>query len=274
MPLFEDDDDRRWFLAVVAAAGERAEVCIYCYALMPNHYHLLLHGAGAAVAKFAQLVKFNYSQRFNRLAMGKGHVFQPRNNTKPFRSPGLALFESAYIHLNPQTDGWAERARNELWTSREYYARPETAPPWLDVGSILELRESISPRHANYDEYVDAVAEARAGLDIEIPDPSEVPPELVREVERTSRLIEVALSTMIPVGPHRDRMRRRLAYYKLVAIDRNPEVLVAAALGWRGRYVIYRARKQVRAAARIVQQHPVLRALFARVSSIPAGPAV
>jgi REP element-mobilizing transposase RayT len=41
-PIFRDDADRRHFLEAVAEMVRRFRVCLHCFVLMDNHYHLLL----------------------------------------------------------------------------------------------------------------------------------------------------------------------------------------------------------------------------------------
>jgi REP element-mobilizing transposase RayT len=41
-PIFDDDEDRKAWLEVLAAALNRFQASAYAYCLMSNHYHVVL----------------------------------------------------------------------------------------------------------------------------------------------------------------------------------------------------------------------------------------
>lgn len=96
----------------IAQTGEKL-VDVLCYAIMPNHYHLLLrerkengirnfiHKCNTAIAKYINI-------KNNRL----GPLFESRFNAKHVDKNEYLLHLSLYIHLNPldfiNGKGWRE----------------------------------------------------------------------------------------------------------------------------------------------------------------------
>jgi len=106
--IFKDDDDRDDFLERLGTliAGSRTR-CL-AWALMPNHFHLLLKTGNLPVSDLMRRLLTGYVVRFNRRHHRRGHLFQNR-----FKSilcqEDLYLKELVrYIHLNPLRAGVVE----------------------------------------------------------------------------------------------------------------------------------------------------------------------
>jgi len=100
--IFEDRRDHEHFLELLAELPERYGVEIHAYALMGNHYHLLIRTPGANASAAMQWVNVSYSLWFNRRRGRVGHVFQGRFGSTLLDGEGAwVLNASAYIHLNP-----------------------------------------------------------------------------------------------------------------------------------------------------------------------------
>jgi putative transposase len=129
-------------------ADERPEeslVHVLAYALMPNHFHLVVKETGEGnISKFMSKVMTAYSMYFNTVNHRSGPLF-----TRPFRSKHINDDEYlrwvlSYVHLNPldiyqnnwensclaDTEGASQFLREYRYGSfRDYYVdrRPESA---------------------------------------------------------------------------------------------------------------------------------------------------
>src|SRR5260221_5630132 len=64
--IFRSPADSRHFLQLLAQLPTRFGLLIHCYALMPNHYHLLVQTPQANLSQAVQWLNVSYSVWFNR----------------------------------------------------------------------------------------------------------------------------------------------------------------------------------------------------------------
>ena len=88
--IFEDDEDRRTLLAVLAQATARFEAKVLAYCLMDNHYHFVIHTRRANLSRLMQQLNGVYTQAYNRRHSKVRHLFQGR-----FK--GILVDENAYL---------------------------------------------------------------------------------------------------------------------------------------------------------------------------------
>lgn len=88
------------FLASMHEITLRSGWHLYTYALMPNHFHLMLRTPRANLARGMHLLLSGFALRFNGIRDEQGHVFQGRYQAKRMPSTVSAgrLFD--YINLN------------------------------------------------------------------------------------------------------------------------------------------------------------------------------
>jgi REP element-mobilizing transposase RayT len=73
---------------------------VYAFAIMPNHFHLMIRAPRANLSRGMHLLLSAFSLRFNGYREEHGHVFQGRYQAKRV-PPGMdALRVMDYIHLN------------------------------------------------------------------------------------------------------------------------------------------------------------------------------
>jgi putative transposase len=163
--IFETERDHKHFLELLEAMGARYGVQIHAYALMGNHYHLLIQTPLANASAAIQWLNVSYSVWFNRRRGRVGHVFQGRFASVLIDGEGSwALSASIYIHLNPirtKAEGLGKasnraeamgltpidsdvvkrrlkKLRAFRWSSYGAYAGYGLAPEWLTTGVLLE----------------------------------------------------------------------------------------------------------------------------------------
>ena len=86
--LFEDAGDYEAFERVLAEAREREAMRVCAYALMPNHFHLVLWPRKDwDLSRFMQWLAMTHTQRWHahRHSVGHGHLYQSRFKSFPIQ---------------------------------------------------------------------------------------------------------------------------------------------------------------------------------------------
>ena len=77
-PIFDDDEDRKTWLEVLASALDRFQASTYAYCLMGNHYHVVLQTHRPNLSRLMRHLNGVYTQHYNRRHRKVGHLFQGR----------------------------------------------------------------------------------------------------------------------------------------------------------------------------------------------------
>lgn len=126
-PIFETPNAARAFEACLFEACERFELLLRAYALMLNHFHLLLETPRANLIKAMHWLDSTFATRFNRFRNERGHVFQGRYGCV-LVEPGRHLLRTVnYIHLNPVKAKVVTAAElpGYRWSSYWHFRRPD-----------------------------------------------------------------------------------------------------------------------------------------------------
>jgi len=140
--IFRDDTDCQRYLQLLKACKTKWEFDLFCYALMPNHVHLLLrptvsHGT---TSRILHNLQFRYAKYFNARHQRVGHVFQERFHTSTIEKDSYLLVASRYIHLNPVRASLCRTAREYPWTSFRAYVDSSGDPlNLIDTKLILSM---------------------------------------------------------------------------------------------------------------------------------------
>jgi putative transposase len=109
------------------------KVELLAYALMPNHFHLLIYQRQPGeMAKFMQSVLTSYSHYFNKKYKRTGSLFESRYKASMISDPSYLEHISRYIHLNPKH--WREYE----YSSLPYYLQQDEVS-WIRPKRILNL---------------------------------------------------------------------------------------------------------------------------------------
>lgn len=76
-------------------------VQLVCYALLPNHYHLLIKQGNKILNSFMNSIGTRYAMYFNKKYKRKGVLFQDVYKAVLIETDEQLLHLSRYIHLNP-----------------------------------------------------------------------------------------------------------------------------------------------------------------------------
>ena len=146
--IFLSDQDRKVFLEALADSCEIYHVNLLGYVLMSNHFHLLVHTAGANLSEFMRHFQVSYTVRFNRRNHRSGHVFQGRFKSLLVEADEYLLPLSRYIHLNPVRLRRFENAdvptkaaylKKYVWSSFAGYCYLRKRKQNLDYSRLLKL---------------------------------------------------------------------------------------------------------------------------------------
>ena len=99
--IFDDQADRKRFLARLGVAVEEYGVRLYLFCLMTNHAHLLVETPRANLSVFMHKLQTAYTVYYNLRHKRAGHLMQGRFGAKPVEGDAYLLTLSRYIHLNP-----------------------------------------------------------------------------------------------------------------------------------------------------------------------------
>ncbi|MFO7665605.1 MAG: transposase [Desulfobacterales bacterium] len=104
-PIFSDDEDYKSFLNRLGAVLNNTKTACYAWALMPNHFHLLLRTGNTPVSIVMRRLLTGYAVNYNRRHKRFGHLFQNRYKSVLCQEDLYIKELIRYIHLNPLRAG-------------------------------------------------------------------------------------------------------------------------------------------------------------------------
>ena len=171
--IYEDDTDRGVFLGTLGEVCRRTGWRVHAYALMGNHYHLLIETPEANLVAGMTWFQSTYTKRYNARHKASGHLFGGRYKGVLVEADGSEYFRTLldYIHLNPVRAGLVKGEEgippdllSYRWTSLgDYAGKPGTRPKFLSTGRgfiVCDLKDGPRGRR----EFVSRLAE-RVALD-------------------------------------------------------------------------------------------------------------
>ncbi len=99
--IFEDTLDRQQFLARLGDILSTTHTMCYAWAIIANHFHLLLRTGSVPIATVMRRLLTGYAIYFNRKHRRYGHLFQNRYKSILCQEDPYFLELVRYIHLNP-----------------------------------------------------------------------------------------------------------------------------------------------------------------------------
>ncbi|MFC2098546.1 transposase, partial [Bacteroidota bacterium] len=119
-------------------------VDLYCYCLIPNHFHMLLKTKGIPNTHNSQLdfsKKFGnlfaaYAQSFNHYYNRKGSLFSQNFRRKQIEDDNYLKTVVIYIHRNPVKHGLVEDLGD--WKYSSYREIVNSRPRYCNNGDVME----------------------------------------------------------------------------------------------------------------------------------------
>jgi putative transposase len=135
-PAFADETDRAEMRALLTQALHRFDAQALAYALMPDHYDLLLFTRRANLSALMRHVNGVYTQHRQRRHGFSGPLFQGRFYAILVDRERHLLDACRWVDLNPVREGLARGAADWAGSSFRALAGLEAAPDWLDVDGL------------------------------------------------------------------------------------------------------------------------------------------
>ena len=139
--IFDAIEDKEEFLSRLGYNLNRCQVQCLAWALMSNHYHLLIRASQKPLSKLMAPLLSGYAGYYNRRYHRSGYVFQNRFKSILCDADNYLKELVGYIHLNPLRAAMVENSK-ELeryrWTGHAgVFGRHRQI--WHDVNAMLEF---------------------------------------------------------------------------------------------------------------------------------------
>jgi REP element-mobilizing transposase RayT len=155
--IFRDDKDRNSFISRLIRLVERKALLIYAWALVPNHFHLLVRTGKMPLSRSMQRLLTGHAGTFNRRYRRVGHLFQNRYRSTVCEDELYFLELVRYIHLNPIRAKLVKDLRElEMYPYSGHSAVVGKIPrPWQETDEVLtRFGERRSEAIKKYREFV------------------------------------------------------------------------------------------------------------------------
>jgi putative transposase len=142
LELIRDDQDCSQFLIFMAYALKKSGCILSAFALMTNHYHLVLRGTSSQLTACMRRLNNQYSRYHNRRYRLSGHAFDGPFQAFRQATPLLTLRCIAYVLFNPVKAGLCVRPEDYPWTSCRSYLGLPGSPFEVDPAPVIQ---SVDP---------------------------------------------------------------------------------------------------------------------------------
>ncbi len=154
--IFLDRPDRLLFLKLLGSITDQGAAECHAYALMGNHYHLLLRAEGELISSAMNRFISQYVQQFNNRHGVDGPMFRSRFGSTAIHDTEQLLHTVRYIHRNP-LDLWQDIETYE-WSSHAAYLGAVRPPSWLQTRPVLT---HFSQSAAGYRDFIELATPLR-----------------------------------------------------------------------------------------------------------------
>jgi putative transposase len=138
-PIFNDNQDRWYYLKVLADAKEKTPFRIHAYCLMGNHIHLLFQELHEPIGNTLKRIGSSYVYWYNRKYERVGHLFQGRFKSEPVERDSYFLTVLRYIHQNPVKAKIVQNCWEYPWSSYSVYAGTSQDNAVVDIDYSIDM---------------------------------------------------------------------------------------------------------------------------------------
>ena len=155
--IFRSDEDRADFVTRLVALARAGAWAVYAWALLPNHFHLLVRTGQRPLCQSMRQLLTGYVVNFNRRHKRSGHLFQNRYKSILCEEEPYLLEVTRYIHLNPVRAGRVQGLgglRRYPWAGHAAILG-QGAQAWQDTATVLAyFGRSQGPARPRYEAFV------------------------------------------------------------------------------------------------------------------------
>lgn len=137
--IFRNKADRNDFIERLKDRCVSGDMIIYAWALMSNHFHLLMRSGRRSLSDNMRKILTGYAVNFNRRHKRYGHLFQNRYKSIVCEDDPYLMELTRYIHLNPLRAGIVrslEELKGYLWTGHAVIMG-KVKRDWQDRDTVL-----------------------------------------------------------------------------------------------------------------------------------------
>lgn len=144
-------------LTEVPNLGKERVVELVAFALMPNHFHLILkESKPGGISKYMQRIQNSFTKYMNIKNATSGHLFQGPYRIVHVEDNEQLLYTSAYVHLNcRELKDYSEKPEKYAWSSYQDYIIENRWKKLLETEMIMD-------QFASQKEYWDSVKNSGA----------------------------------------------------------------------------------------------------------------
>jgi putative transposase len=154
--IFRTDQDREDFLNRLVDLCIDGDLIVYAWALMPNHFHLLVRTGRKSISKSMRRLLTGYVVNFNLRHKRYGHLFQNRYKSIICEDDPYLLELTRYIHLNPLRAGIVDDLQGlsrYRWTGHSAIMG-RVRRNWQEIESVLAYFGKGHRAVEKYEQYV------------------------------------------------------------------------------------------------------------------------
>ena len=155
--IFINDKDRKDFIARLSAVAQEGALEVYAWALLSNHFHLLVKTKNRPLASSMRKILTGYAVNFNKRHQRYGHLFQNRYKSIVCQEETYLKELVRYIHLNLLRAGLVKNLTelNRFLWSGHSALMGKVERKWQDAEYVLSFFGSRRTGRRNYLKYVD-----------------------------------------------------------------------------------------------------------------------
>lgn len=136
--VFGEDADKNYLIGQISTLCRNMGYVIYGYAIMGNHYHLIMQLNNSGTLKSVMhRINLRFSKYYNRKYGRTGHVFEGRYKAIPVINEKYIFSLIRYIHQNPVKAGVCIRAEEYNWTSDRFYR--DNIKNFVEIDLVLDM---------------------------------------------------------------------------------------------------------------------------------------
>lgn len=135
--IFKESIDKGYFIKLIKETIKGMGYQVFGYALMDNHYHLIMQTHDKKLQEIMHQINNKYSKFFNIKYERVGHVFQGRYKALLVQDETYLVGLLRYVHQNPIKAGLCKVAREYRWSSDYLYRNNDDS--FININIILDM---------------------------------------------------------------------------------------------------------------------------------------